>query len=182
MTGAGGLIKQVIVVDDDIDVYDPTQVEWAVATRVQPDRDVIIVPGTRTKPLDPSIPPTPGRIPTAAKMGIDATISEDVPRERFRRITHAYMETVSLENCVEMSQAPTRSAPENDAASLAVTIRDLIETAPLYFSEISERFKGEPFPTVARAVVQLQEDGVLWQDPDGRLCLADSPFAAQLPV
>ena len=38
-------IKHVVVVDDDIDVFDPTDVEWAIATLVQGDRDVIIVPG-----------------------------------------------------------------------------------------------------------------------------------------
>ena len=177
MAGAGGLVKQVIVVDDDIDVYDPAQLEWAVATRVQADRDVVIVPGARAKPLDPSIPPTPGRIPTAAKMGIDATIADDVPRERFRRIAHAYMDEVSLDNCVDLS----RNAAPAGVADLPAAIRESIGAGPLYFSAISERFRGEPFQAVLRAVVGLQEEGVLWQDADGRLCLADSPFAARPP-
>ena len=36
-------LKHVVVVDDDIDVNDPTEVEWAIATRVQGDKDVMIV-------------------------------------------------------------------------------------------------------------------------------------------
>ena len=68
-------IKHVTIVDDDIDVFDPTDVEWAVATRVQADRDVLIVSNARSKPLDPSLPPTPGRIPTTAKMGIESFTS-----------------------------------------------------------------------------------------------------------
>src|SRR5919197_325975 len=80
-------IKHVVVTDDDIDVFDPTNVEWAIATRVQADRDVVIVANARSKPLDPSLSPTNG-IPTTAKMGIDATIPENVPGERYKRIVY----------------------------------------------------------------------------------------------
>ena len=84
-------LKHVVVVDDDIDVFDPTDVEWAIATRVQGDRDVMIVSSARAKPLDPSLPPMPaGVVPTGAKVGIDATIPEGIPRERYERITYAY--------------------------------------------------------------------------------------------
>src|ERR1051326_4990480 len=47
-------IKHVTIVDDDIDVFDPVDVEWAMATRVQADRDVVIISNARSKPLDPS--------------------------------------------------------------------------------------------------------------------------------
>lgn len=67
---ASGLgAKQVTVVDDDIDPYDLQQVEWAVNTRMQPDKDIVIVPDLYSPTLDPSAP-----APRAsAKMGIDAT-------------------------------------------------------------------------------------------------------------
>lgn len=39
------LIRKVVVVDDSIDVFDDYDVEWAVATRAQPDRDSLIVQG-----------------------------------------------------------------------------------------------------------------------------------------
>ncbi|PJJ63601.1 UbiD family decarboxylase [Compostimonas suwonensis] len=61
--------KLVVVVDDDIDPYDLQQVEWAVNTRMQPDRDVVVVPGLYSPTLDPSAPAAR----TSAKMGIDAT-------------------------------------------------------------------------------------------------------------
>jgi len=68
-------MKHVVVVDDDIDVFDATDVEWAIATRVQGDKDIVIIPGARAKPLDPSLPVTsPGVVPTGAKVGVDATI------------------------------------------------------------------------------------------------------------
>src|SRR6476646_867204 len=91
-------IKHVTIVDDDIDVFDPTDVEWAVATRVQADRDVVIVPNARSKPLDPSLPPTTEKIPTTAKMGIDATIPENVPRNRYNRIVYFNQGKVNLKD------------------------------------------------------------------------------------
>src|SRR6202021_842929 len=91
-------IKHVVVVDDDIDVFDPVDVEWAIATRVQGDRDVMIITNARGKPLDPSLAPMPvGVVPTTAKVGIDATIPEGVPRERYERIAYAYADRARID-------------------------------------------------------------------------------------
>ncbi|HEY7558377.1 MAG TPA: UbiD family decarboxylase [Candidatus Binatia bacterium] len=72
-TTAGRGIKQVIVVDDDVDPADPTQVEWAVATRVQPHRDIEILSELPGIILDPSLERGDGRPPLTSKMIIDAT-------------------------------------------------------------------------------------------------------------
>ena len=48
--------KWVIVVDDDIDVYDTEQVNWALTTRFQPAEDLVVVPRVAGGPLDPSSP------------------------------------------------------------------------------------------------------------------------------
>jgi UbiD family decarboxylase len=61
-------LKYVIVVDSDIDPDDPSQVEWAIATRFQADEDLVIVRNVRGSTLDPS-----SRDGLTAKMGIDAT-------------------------------------------------------------------------------------------------------------
>ena len=73
-------VKQVIVVDEDVDIHDSRQVEWAVATRFQADRDLLVVAGAQGSALDPSTTvPFSGRaIPPelqgmSAKMGLDAT-------------------------------------------------------------------------------------------------------------
>jgi 2,5-furandicarboxylate decarboxylase 1 len=76
-------IKQVVVVDTDVDVHDPQQVEWAVATRFQADRDLVVISGAQGSLLDPSttigtsmdqgIPPPPHMQGISAKMGLDAT-------------------------------------------------------------------------------------------------------------
>jgi len=74
-------IKQVIVVDEDVDIHNPTEVEWAVATRFQADRDLVIVENAQGSKLDPS-----SRDGVSAKMGLDATGPLDAPELKFKRI------------------------------------------------------------------------------------------------
>ncbi len=62
--------KHVFIVDGDIDIYDPLQVEWAMATRFQGDRDLVIKPKERGSSLDPS--GEPGTQQTT-KIGFDLT-------------------------------------------------------------------------------------------------------------
>jgi 2,5-furandicarboxylate decarboxylase 1 len=62
-------LKQVIVVDHDIDPFDPMQVDWAMSTRFQADKDAIIIPRIACSTLDPSCPEN--RV--TAGLGIDAT-------------------------------------------------------------------------------------------------------------
>jgi 2,5-furandicarboxylate decarboxylase 1 len=67
-------LKHCVVVDDDINIYDPNEIEWAIATRFQADRDAIILPRQRGSSLDPSGDLTEGKKATTCKMGLDATI------------------------------------------------------------------------------------------------------------
>ncbi|MDJ0828532.1 MAG: UbiD family decarboxylase [Desulfobacterales bacterium] len=62
-------IKRVVVVDDDVDVYNQREVEWALATRFQADMDLVVLSDLIGFPLDPS---TKADYLTA-KMGLDAT-------------------------------------------------------------------------------------------------------------
>lgn len=66
-------IKQVIVVDEDVDILDPVAVEWAVATRFQASEDMMVVAGAQGSRLDPS-----GANGKVDKMGLDATKPLDV--------------------------------------------------------------------------------------------------------
>ena len=179
-------IKHVVVVDDDIDVFDAMDVEWAIATRVQGDRDVIIVPGARAKPLDPSLPVTPpGVVPTGAKVGIDATIGEGIPRERFERIAYAYADRAKIDDYVKGKAdafPQTAGHDEKLVAGLAENILKLIEGEPRYYQEIAEHFGKHDFQAVARAMGKLHADGKLWQDSRGRSCVRGSIFAAKPPA
>jgi 3-polyprenyl-4-hydroxybenzoate decarboxylase len=61
--------KNVFAVDPDIDIFDDKQMEWAFGTRYQPDKDIIVVTGVRSSPLDPSLHGER----TGAKAGFDLT-------------------------------------------------------------------------------------------------------------
>jgi UbiD family decarboxylase len=63
--------KNIIIVDEDINIYDPNQVFWALGTRVLPPRDIIEVPGV-TLPMDPSVHPR-DRITVAGETNIATT-------------------------------------------------------------------------------------------------------------
>ncbi len=77
-------LKHVVIVDDDVDVFDGEQVEWAIATRTQADSDLLVIPRTVGSSLDPSAEGS-----TTAKLVIDAT----VPPGRHDR--HARMRSAS---------------------------------------------------------------------------------------
>jgi len=62
-------VKNVFVVDDDIDIFSHEQMDWALATRFQPDRDLVVQSGLRAIPLDPSL----NGAATGAKAGFDLT-------------------------------------------------------------------------------------------------------------
>ena len=175
-------MKHVVIVDDDIDVFDGMDVEWAMATRVQADRDVVIISDARSKPLDPSLPPTHGHIPTTAKCGVDATIPENVPRERYQRVTYAYAGEVKLDDVLNATvDRGAVESPDADLAALSEQIRGALETTPLYFAEIAERFAAPGFANVSRALGRLHGAGTLAQDSVGRYSLAGSAFGASPP-
>jgi UbiD family decarboxylase len=69
-----GSLKHVVVVDDDVDPFDTTSVEWAIATRFQADRDLLVFENQPSSSLDPSAKLVPGQKASSAKMGLDATI------------------------------------------------------------------------------------------------------------
>jgi 2,5-furandicarboxylate decarboxylase 1 len=132
-------IKHVVVMDDDIDIFDPVDVEWAIATRVQADQDVVIVSNARSKPLDPSLRPAHS-IPTTAKMGIDATIPEYVPRERYQRIVYFNEKKVQLKDYLgptTKSGTPREAgADDSSVEELAEKILKALSKSHRFFAEI----------------------------------------------
>ena len=63
-------VKHVFVVDEDVDVYSDEQIEWALATRFQAARDLVLLEGLRAMPLDPSL----AGERTSSKAGFDLTL------------------------------------------------------------------------------------------------------------
>ena len=90
-------LKHVVVVDEDVDIYDPHDVEWAIATRFQADRDLVFWEDQPGSSLDPSAVHIPGQKTRTAKMGLDATIPWRKPsgealsaaeRKAFERVSY----------------------------------------------------------------------------------------------
>jgi len=75
-------LKHAVVVDSDIDVFNVTDVEWAIATRFQAGEDLIIIKNVRGSTLDSSADQETG---LTTKMGVDATRSFSKPKEKFER-------------------------------------------------------------------------------------------------
>jgi UbiD family decarboxylase len=75
-------LKHCVVVDEDIDIFDAEDVEYALATRVKGDEDILIVPGARGSSLDPCAKPDG----TTTKVGVDATKPLD-KLEKFERVS-----------------------------------------------------------------------------------------------
>ncbi|ATA23132.1 carboxylyase [Brenneria goodwinii] len=176
-------LKHVVVVDDDIDVFNPVDVEWAIATRVQADKDLVVISGARGKPLDPSLPVMPpGVVPTTAKLGIDATISEGIPKERFERIAYAYADSALLQAYIAgKADASGATADDTDIDAVADEIMAVIQIAPRFYTEIADTFSQYNFETIARALGKLHSMERLWQDSRGRMCERGSKFAVQFP-
>lgn len=85
-------IKHVVVVDEDVNIYNPTEVEWAVATRFQADRDMLMISGSLGSKLDPSTDDGIG-----AKLGFDATVPLAASAMRFKRIRVPGQQEVDLD-------------------------------------------------------------------------------------
>jgi 2,5-furandicarboxylate decarboxylase 1 len=89
-------IKQVVVVDMDVNIDDETEIEWAVATRFQADRDLVVVAGAQGSKLDPSSDDG-----ISAKMGLDATKPLSTDAMEFKRIHVKGVEDVDLDKALQ---------------------------------------------------------------------------------
>jgi 2,5-furandicarboxylate decarboxylase 1 len=104
--GAHYDIKQVIVVDEDVDVHQPQQVEWAVATRFQAHRDLVVIEGAQGSILDPSttvdwlnngeeIVPIHQQ-GLSSKMGLDATRPMNYQEHVFTKVRIPGEDTIDI--------------------------------------------------------------------------------------
>lgn len=88
-------LKQAVVVDEDIDVEDPDDVEWAIATRTQMDRDLSLRPGELGSSLDPSADQVTRK---TCKVGVDATIQLGAPKGGFVKAKIPMRDEIRLED------------------------------------------------------------------------------------
>lgn len=147
----GGIrrLKHIWVFDEDIDIHDDRQVDWAFGTRFQADQDMVMLTGVMAMPMDPSLE---GRR-TGAKAGFDCT----KPFGRGHEIT--------LTRC---------AAKVFDGQARFQTVEQALEAEPMYFSHLVESLGSEDGREVAVALDELRAGGKLGRDRDGRYHLAEA--------
>src|SRR5262252_2648340 len=144
-------VKNVFVVDPDIDVASDEQMDWALATRFQPDRDLVIMSGMRTLPLDPSL--TTGR--TGAKAGYD--------------LTWPFGSAGRLE-----SRIPE---PPRFQGKRFASVEEALRDGPKFFEELMTAIASRDGREVVRALEALRDKVRLDRDAEGRYLIDAAPKA-----
>ena len=141
----GGImrLKHVYVFDEDIDIHDDRQVEWAMGTRFQADQDMVILQGMLGMTMDPSLN---GRR-TGAKSGFDCT-------KPFGRDGQ-----VPLMRCAaKVFKGPARYQ----------NVEQALASSPMFYADIVEGLGSQDGREVACALDELRQAGRLGRDRDGR--------------
>ena len=141
----GGImrLKHVYVFDEDIDIHDDRQVDWALGTRFQADQDLVILQGMLGMTMDPSLN---GRR-TGAKSGFDCT--KPFGRDGQIPLTRA---------AAKIFKGPARYQ----------TVEQALGSAPMFYADIVESLGSEDGREVACALDELRQNGRLGRDRDGR--------------
>ena len=128
--------------------------DWAMASRFQADRDIIVMTGIMGMPMDPSLE-TDG--PTGAKAGFDLTM----PMSK----KGSLMATVS-------------GAPDLQGSARYQTVEQALEAGPIYFTEIMEALGSRDGREIALELDALRQAGRLVRDENGRYLLGSADNGA----
>ena len=137
----------------------------------RPTAMCVIISNARSKPLDPSLPlPLHGKVPTTAKMGIDATIPENIPAERYKRIVYFNQDKIKLSDYFGLAEITVKAEAEIKTAetvdSLVEKIVATLGKSHCFFADLLEKFPKADYKTVANAVAHLYENGKISQDKE----------------
>jgi 2,5-furandicarboxylate decarboxylase 1 len=141
----GGImrLKHVYVFDEDIDIHNDRQVDWAMGTRFQADEDLVVLQGMIGMTMDPSLN---GRR-TGAKSGFDCT-------RPFGRDGQ-----IPLMRCAaKVFKEPARYQ----------TVEQALAAGPMFYADIVESIGSRDGREVACAIDELRQAGRLARDRDGR--------------
>src|SRR3954471_1510970 len=147
----GGIarLKHIFVFDEDIDIRNDMQVEWALGTRFQADQDLMILEGIPGMSMDPSLQ---GRR-TGAKSGFDCTRpfgrDGEIPLTR---------------SAAKVFKGPARFQ----------NIEQALATAPMFYADLVESIGSDDGREIACGLDELRQNGRLGRDRDGRYHLAPS--------
>ncbi len=139
------LIKHVFIVDDDIDVHSEEAMEWAFATRFRVDRDVISETGHFALSMDPT-----SEAGQMIKAGFDLTREFGLPDTIANRESRT---------------------PHLKPQARFQTVRQALETRPMYFIELMETIGTDDGREIAVELDQLYQQGIIGRGSNGEWCL-----------
>jgi 3-polyprenyl-4-hydroxybenzoate decarboxylase len=140
-----GNVKHVFVTDPDIDIFSDDEIDWALATRFQADRDLMVESGIRAVPLDPSL----DGVRVGAKAGFDLTWPFGAPPKIER----------------EVPELPTFHGQRFP------TLRAALEHGPKYFEELMTALGSRDGREVVRELEMLRRSPGLTRDARGRYAM-----------
>jgi UbiD family decarboxylase len=139
-------VKNVFVVDPDIDIFSDDQMEWALGTRFQPEHDLVVAGGFRTLPLDPSLA---GAL-VGSKAGFDLTLP---------------FGATNLE--IRVPEPPRFEGPR------FASIQAALEDGPKFFAELMTAIDSDDGREVVLLLDELSRQERIARDPtNGRYRLA----------
>jgi 2,5-furandicarboxylate decarboxylase 1 len=144
--GSHAEAKHVFAFDPDIDVFSGEETDWALATRFQADRDLIVGSGFRVVPLDPSL----GGARTGAKLGFDCTIP--------------FGKTDAFEFSVPMPPSIKKTTPHKSAVAA-------LAAGPASFLELMAALGSKDGREIVRELDALYASHRLGRLDDGRYVL-----------
>jgi UbiD family decarboxylase len=147
----GGImrLKHVYVFDEDINIHDDRQVDWAIGTRFQADQDLMILQGMVGMTMDPSLN---GRR-TGAKSGFDCTkpFGRDGEIPLIGSAAKVFKRTARFQ-----------------------TVEQALASGPMFYTDVVEAIGSDDGREIACALDELRQGGKLGRDRDGRYHLASS--------
>jgi UbiD family decarboxylase len=147
--GSHAEAKHVFAFDPDIDVFSDEETDWALATRFQADRDLIVGSGFRVVPLDPSLQGAR----TGAKLGLDCTIP--------------FGKSDAFEFSIPAPPAVKKTAPHKSAA-------DALAAGPASFLELMAALGSKDGREIVRELDTLYAAHRLGRLDDGRYVLKET--------
>lgn len=167
-----GLPKVAWVFDEDVDIWDDNQIQWAMAFRYMPHRDTVIIPECNTMTVDPKIS-TNDALGTASKIGFDCTIP----------LGPGYnLNDFDRSAPVDLGEPPIDVNILSEQA-LTDQMATFIKAAPRSWKEILTEYHGQPYYLIYRAFGNLRPQlGRMNDEPWFRYTFSSSNFVDEEDV
>jgi 2,5-furandicarboxylate decarboxylase 1 len=139
-------VKHVFITDDDVNVHSSVEMEWAMSSRFQADRDIVVLSNMALMPMDPSAPERG----LGAKAGFDLTF----PYPRSKAVT-----------------ARVPEAPKIGGPARFQTVRQALEGGPLHFARLMSLLGSRDGREIVLEIEKLRDEHLIERNDDGEYFL-----------